>query len=82
MARLDLAREKRLQPKRMKFAQKVLSHMGYEIKIISENEIQFIHQNETIKLFPYSGWFSGKSVKDRRGIGKLIIQLKASRSCQ
>lgn len=79
MARLNLEREQKLQPERMKFAQKALAHMGYDINVISENEIQFTHKGHVVKFFPYSGWFSGKSVKDGRGIGNLLTQLKAER---
>ena len=79
MARLNLEREQKLQPERMKFAQKALAHMGYSVTQVSENELQFIHQGETIKVFPYSGWFTGKSIKDGRGIAKLLTQLKAAK---
>lgn len=77
--RLDVYREQKLQPERMKFAQKALSHLGYTVNVVSENEIQFIHKGETVKLYPYSGWFTGKSIKDGRGIANLLTQLKAAR---
>lgn len=77
--RLNLEREQKLQPERMKFAQKAIANMGYTLNVISENEIQFVHRGEVVKLFPYSGWFSGKSVKDGLGIANLLTQLKAAR---
>ena len=32
--------------------------------------------NEKVKFFPYSGWHTGKSIKDGRGIENLLKQLK------
>jgi hypothetical protein len=33
-------------------------------------------KNELVKFFPYSGWHTGKSIVDGRGIKKLLAQLK------
>ena len=77
--RLDLEREARLQPKRMTKAIKEISKLGYEVKRVSETELNFVTDTingKTVKYFPYSGWATGPSIKDGRGLQKLLRQLK------
>lgn len=76
MPRLDKEKQKRLEPQRMAFAIKKLSELNIKTNQVSEHELQFIHKNETVHLFPFSGWHSGKSIVDGRGIYKLLNQLK------
>lgn len=76
MARLNKEREQRLQPKRLEFAKKELEKLNVEIVHEDETKIQFLFKGAKINFFPYSGWFSGKTVKDGRGIDNLIKQLK------
>lgn len=76
MSRLDQQRQDELQPKRLSFAKNALIKMGYDIVKETESELNFIHNGQLIKLFPYSGWFSGKTVKDGRGINNLLKQLE------
>lgn len=37
--------------------------------------VTFTLRGNTITVYPYKGWFSGKGVKDGRGIRKLLKQL-------
>jgi hypothetical protein len=76
MARLDLDTQKRLEPERFKYAKEQIEKLGFKINQINNHEIQFVFKNKIVKLFPYSGWFSGKSIKDGRGIQNLLNQLK------
>ena len=46
----------------------------YESK--NETTIEFLHNGATIKLFPYTGWHTGKTIKDGRGVRNLLKQLK------
>lgn len=75
MARLDKERESELQPKRLQFAKNAIEHLGFEITYESEKELRFEFKGETVYLFPYSGWHTGKSIVDGRGINKLLKQL-------
>lgn len=75
--RLDKEKEKELQPKRMEYAiSKIRNELGYELTFIDETRIEFIFKGNVIKFFPYSGWHTGKSIKDGRGIENLLKQLK------
>lgn len=61
--------------------------LNYAIKLFKENGIthsEFDQQAKSIKIshnggivtfFPYTGWFTGKSVVDGRGINNLIKQI-------
>ena len=73
--RLNKEREAELQPKRIEFAKKSLSELGFEIEYEDDTKIRFQHKGHYVTLFPYSGWFTGKSVNDGRGLKKLLKQL-------
>jgi len=66
---------KELQPRRMQYAINMIEKAGCEITFKDEKEIIFQYQGERINFFPYTGWATGKSIKDGRGINKLIEQL-------
>jgi hypothetical protein len=74
--RVNKDREAELQPKRMQSCYDKLQKLGFEPKIVTETEINFQYERNTIQLFPYSGWFSGKWVGSGRGFAKLLRQLK------
>ncbi len=74
--RLDKEREARLQPKRVEYAIKKIRECGIETTLSDDTKIQFLFKGEKVTLFPYSGWHSGKSIKDGRGLEKLLEQLK------
>lgn len=73
--RLDQDREKELTPNRFQYAMDKLNELGIGEINIDDTKIQFKHNGETITLYPYSGWFSGKTVKDGRGIDLLLKQI-------
>ena len=74
--RLDQEREAKLQPVRMDKAFIAISDLGYNVTQVDERELFFTYKNETIKYFPYSGWATGKTITDGRGLNKLLKQLK------
>jgi hypothetical protein len=74
--RLDQEREKRLQPIRLQTAKKELTKLGLEITFEVDAVIHFVYKGETIKYFPYTGWHTGKGIKDGRGLKNLLKQLK------
>lgn len=76
MARLDIEKQKRLEPKRLQYAKNKLKELGIDITHEENTLIEFQHKNNIIKLFPYSGWWSGKGIGSGRGINKLLDKLK------
>lgn len=71
MARLDKERQQELEPQRINFAVQKLSEIGIEVTSKDSTKITF---------FPYSGWHTGKGIKDGRGINNLLKQLKNEES--
>lgn len=76
MPRLDIARQMKLEPIRIKKAKKQLIELGIEITFICPTRIEFKFKGNIIKYFPYSGWHTGKGIVDGRGGWKLFDQLK------
>lgn len=75
MARLNQERQAELQPERMKFAINDIQDRGYTITYQDESKLQFEFKGHTVTYFPYSGWASGKSIIDGRGIEHLLKQI-------
>lgn len=74
--RLDQEREQRLTPKRMEFAKNAIEFCGHEIYDENSTSFRFMFKGSPVIVYPYSGWFSGKTVEDGRGISKLIKQIR------
>lgn len=74
--RLDKEKQERLEEPRMDYAIKKISELGFEVDRVSDNELNFVFKKHLVKFFPYSGWHTGKSIKDGRGLEKLLTQLK------
>lgn len=74
--RLNQEREQQLQPIRMEQAILALTNLGYTIVYKDITKIQFIYKGEHIMYYPYSGWATGKTIKDGRGLQNLLNQLK------
>lgn len=74
--RLDKERQNELEPKRIEYAVNRLTDAGVEIVYKDSTKVVFIFKGEKCSIFPYSGWHSGKTIKDGRGIEKLLKQLK------
>ena len=74
--RLNQERQSTLEPKRMEYAKSQIEKCGFEIIYQDETLLQFEFMEHIVNFFPYSGWASGASIKDSRGIKKLIRQIK------
>ena len=72
--RLNQERENKLQPKRINKAIKELESRGFKVNS-DETRIDFLYNGNTIMFFPYSGWASGRTIKDGRGLKRLLNQL-------
>jgi len=64
------------EPIRMQYAREQLTRLGYEVAQIGPHALRFTFNGQPVTLYPYSGWFTGKTVKDGRGIDRLIKQVK------
>lgn len=78
MARLDEERQKALEPERIRHAIKKITALGYEITAQDNTSIKFIHNGKTVTFYPYSGWATGASIKDGRGLKHLLSSLKSN----
>lgn len=76
MARLNEERQKELEPERINHAIKKIEALGYEIIARDKTSIKFIHDGKVVTFYPYSGWATGASIKDGRGLKHLLSQLK------
>lgn len=76
MARLDQETQNELEPKRIQYAVDRITEMGYVIIQRDSNKIQFEHKGSVVTLYPYSGWHTGKTITDGRGIHNLLKQLQ------
>jgi len=75
--RLNQEREKKLEPKRMRYAREKIEKLGYTVTSFGGKRLEFEHDGEIVKHWAYSGWHSGKSIDDGRGIHHLLNQLKS-----
>jgi hypothetical protein len=73
--RLDKERVTELQPQRMEFAKQKIEALGYVISFENETTLQFLFKGKKVNFFPYSGWHSGATIKDGRGINNLLKQI-------
>lgn len=75
--RLNQERKMELQPIRIEAAKiNIGLKLGFDILEVTDTFIKFEFQNEVITFYPYSGWHTGKSIKDGRGWKNLYHQLK------
>lgn len=76
MARLDKKRQEALEPLRINKALEEIKKLDLKIVYHNSTQIIFYLNMEKITFFPYSGWFSGKGLKDGRGLNNLLTQLR------
>lgn len=65
-----------LQEDRMQYALLQFDVMGIPIESRDDTTIILKHKGETIMFYPFTGWHTGKSIKDGRGLNKLLKQLQ------
>ena len=53
----------------------VLSKLGFMVERVNISTLKFEYKGSVVLLYPYTGWFTGKTVNDGRGIKNLIKQL-------
>lgn len=75
MARLNQEREALLQPQRMQGCKAKLEKLGFQVTEVDPTMLEFEWLGATIKFWPYSGWHTGKTIKDGRGFANLLKQI-------
>ncbi len=78
MPRLNIERQQQLEPERIETAIKAIEALGIPVQYEDKTKIGFIFKRCMVWFFPYSGWHTGKSIQDGRGLKKLLEQLKQS----
>lgn len=74
--RLDQERERILQPQRIKVAKSEIEKRRLLIIAEDNTKIVFMFKGHPVQFFPYSGWHTGKTIQDGRGLRHLLEQLK------
>jgi hypothetical protein len=74
--RLNQERQNELEPKRLEYAKEQITKLGYAIDFENDTMIRFLFKGHPVSFFPYSGWHSGSTIKDGRGLQKLLKQIK------
>lgn len=64
------------QKDRLEFAEMQILELGYDITFTCNTRLEFYHNRELVRFFPYTGWHTGKSIEDGRGLNNLLKQLK------
>jgi len=73
---IDKDKRSELEPTRMEYAISKLTELGYEVTHETDSWLTITFKGWPVKLFPYTGWFTGKTVTDGRGIQNLLKQIQ------
>lgn len=73
-------RREALEPDRMRYALALCLEAGYVADWNDNERAMYIYnkddrENHIVKLYPYTGWWSGKGIGSGRGVHKLIEKL-------
>jgi putative heme iron utilization protein len=68
-------RRKLVEADRMKNTLAELKSLGYGAMVVDRSTIQFEFDGHTVTFYPYTGWHTGKSIKDGRGWRNLRKQI-------
>ena len=75
MARLNQKRQTALEPERLEHAVKALAKKGITAIVQNDTTITFMHKSKIVYFYPYSGWATGSTINDGRGLENLLKQL-------
>ena len=68
------------QPLRLEYAKKQIEVLGFKVFDENQSSFKFEFKGHTIIFYPFTGWASGKTIKDGHGLATLIKQLKEEQS--
>ena len=70
----------RKEKSRMDYCKRQIEALGYPVTVYpNAKKLTFELNGNTITVFPYKGWCTGKGIKDGRGIQSLLNQLHRER---
>ena len=76
-AELKKELRKQKEPQRVFFAMNKLIRLGYNPAFhTAEKYIEFEFKGSPVRFFPFTGWATGKTIKDGRGLENLLKQIK------
>jgi hypothetical protein len=62
---------------RMDYAGKAIANLGYPCTWDHKMKcLLFQYKGATIRFYPFTGWHTGKTIKDGRGLNNLLKQLQ------
>lgn len=64
------------EPERTSYAIAKLTELGFQVETVDPHTLRIVFKGFPVTIYPYSGWFTGKTVNDGRGIANLLKQLK------
>lgn len=65
------------EPSRTEYAKQHIENLGYKTEYDSANKcLTFRLNGNLIKMYPFTGWFSGRGTGDGRGIHNLIRKIE------
>lgn len=65
----------KIQQDRLEYAEMRILELGYDIFFKNDSQFHFEYMGNTIRVFPYTGWFTGVGVTDGRGLENLLKQI-------
>ena len=68
-------RQQELQPGRVDYARTRVEALGYPVTEVNATTLQFTFRGSPVTLYPYFGWFTGRTITDGRGIKNLLKQI-------
>lgn len=70
----------RKERSRMDYCKRQIEALGYPVTVYPDGKkLTFELNGNTITVFPYKGWCTGKGIKDGRGIQNLLNRLRKER---
>ena len=67
--------KEKINEERMEYAIHELAKKGYDVHFRDKKSIKFMIGSNECTFFPFTGWATGKGIKDGRGINNLLKQL-------
>lgn len=64
----------KVEPTRFEYATDLIMNAGHRVSLDAKDD-KVLVINDSIKLWPYTGWWSGKGIGSGRGVHNLIKKL-------
>lgn len=72
---MGLGVKETLNAERYAYAKKKISELGILVFEVDNKTLNFHFNDHEVYFYPYTGWATGKSIKDGRGLKNLLKQL-------